>query len=84
MFFQERVIRAAASDIGMDQAEFRRINLVKDDQFPYRTPFGFSSTRASTSSASTSPATPSVTTRSCGRRKRLGGRAVGSASVSRR
>jgi len=41
MFFQERAIRAAASDIGMDQAEFRRINLVKDDQFPYRTPYGF-------------------------------------------
>ncbi|MGH3903710.1 MAG: molybdopterin cofactor-binding domain-containing protein, partial [Pseudonocardiaceae bacterium] len=41
MFFQERVIRAAAADIGMDQAEFRRINLVKDDQFPFRTPYGF-------------------------------------------
>ena len=25
----------------MDQAEFRRVNLVKDDDFPHRTPFGF-------------------------------------------
>lgn len=41
MFFQERLIQAAAADLGMDQAEFRKINLVKDDQFPYRTPFGF-------------------------------------------
>src|SRR5919199_568970 len=41
MFFQERAIQAAATDLGMDQAEFRRINLVKDDQFPFRTPYGF-------------------------------------------
>src|SRR5260370_26683308 len=41
MFFQERMIQAAADDLGMDQAEFRRINLVKDDKFPHRTPFGF-------------------------------------------
>jgi carbon-monoxide dehydrogenase large subunit len=41
MFFQERMIQAAADDLGMDQAQFRRINLVKDDQFPFRTPFGF-------------------------------------------
>lgn len=41
MYFQERLIHAAAADLGMDQAEFRRINLVKDHQFPYRTPFGF-------------------------------------------
>ena len=41
MFFQERMIAAAAADLGMDPAEFRRINLVRDDQFPYRTPFGF-------------------------------------------
>jgi carbon-monoxide dehydrogenase large subunit len=25
----------------MDQAEFRRVNFVKDDDFPHRTPFGF-------------------------------------------
>ena len=41
MYFQERMVQAAADDLGMDQAEFRRINLVKDDDFPKRTPFGF-------------------------------------------
>jgi CO/xanthine dehydrogenase Mo-binding subunit len=41
MFFQERIIQAAATDLGMDPAELRRINLLKDEQFPYRTPFGF-------------------------------------------
>jgi carbon-monoxide dehydrogenase large subunit len=41
MFFQERMIQAAADDLGMDQAQFRRINLVRDDDFPHRTPFGF-------------------------------------------
>ncbi len=41
MFFQERMMQAAARDLGMDQAEFRRINFVADDDFPHRTPFGF-------------------------------------------
>jgi carbon-monoxide dehydrogenase large subunit len=41
MFFQERMIQAAADDLGMDQAEFRRVNFVKDDDFPHRTPYGF-------------------------------------------
>lgn len=41
MFFQERMMHAAAIDLGLDQAEFRRINFVRDDQFPHRTPFGF-------------------------------------------
>ena len=41
MFFQERMVQAAADDLGMDQAEFRRINFVKDDDFPHRTAFGF-------------------------------------------
>ncbi|MEU6696341.1 aerobic carbon-monoxide dehydrogenase large subunit [Pseudonocardia sp. NPDC046786] len=41
MYFQERMIQAAADDLGMDQAEFRRINLLPDDAFPARTPFGF-------------------------------------------
>jgi carbon-monoxide dehydrogenase large subunit len=41
MFFQERLIAAAAADLGLDPAEIRRRNLVRDDQFPYRTPFGF-------------------------------------------
>jgi carbon-monoxide dehydrogenase large subunit len=41
MFFQERMIQAAATDLGMDQAEFRRTNFVQADDFPHRTPFGF-------------------------------------------
>ena len=41
MFFQERMVQAAADDLGMDQAEFRRMNFVRDDDFPHRTPFGF-------------------------------------------
>ena len=41
MFFQERMVQEAANDLGMDQAEFRRINFVKDDDFPHRTAFGF-------------------------------------------
>ena len=41
MFFQERMVQAAADDLGMDQAAFRRMNFVADDQFPHRTPFGF-------------------------------------------
>src|SRR5712671_1835695 len=41
MFFQERMVQAAASDLGIDQAEFRRMNFVRDDDFPHRTPFGF-------------------------------------------
>src|ERR1700754_594395 len=41
MFFQERMVHAAADDLGMDQAEFRRMNFVRDDDFPHRTPFGF-------------------------------------------
>jgi carbon-monoxide dehydrogenase large subunit len=41
MFFQERMVQAAADDLGMDQASFRRMNLVRDDDFPHRTPFGF-------------------------------------------
>ncbi len=41
MFFQERMVQAAADELGIDQAEFRRINLVRDDDFPHRTAFGF-------------------------------------------
>ena len=41
MFFQERMVQAAADDLGMDQAEFRRLNFVKDEQHPHRTAFGF-------------------------------------------
>ncbi len=41
MFFQERMVQAAADDLGMDQAEFRRVNFVKDNDFPHRTALGF-------------------------------------------
>ena len=41
MFFQERMMQAAADDLGMDQAAFRRMNFVADDDFPHRTPLGF-------------------------------------------
>ncbi len=41
MFLQERLVHAAATDLGMDQAAFRRHNLLRDDQFPHRTAFGF-------------------------------------------
>jgi carbon-monoxide dehydrogenase large subunit len=41
MFFQERMVQAAADDLGIDQAAFRRMNFVRDDDFPHRTPFGF-------------------------------------------
>ena len=51
MFFQERMVQAAADDLGMDQAAFRRMNFVRDDQFPHRTPFGFLLDSVSTPSA---------------------------------
>lgn len=41
MYFQERMVHAAAEDLGIDQAEIRRRNFVRDDDFPHRTPFGF-------------------------------------------
>ena len=41
MYFQERMVQAAADDLGIDQAEFRRRNFVRDDDFPHRTPYGF-------------------------------------------
>ncbi len=39
MYFQERFMHHAANELGINQAEFRRINFVKE--FPYRTTFGF-------------------------------------------
>ncbi len=41
MFFQERMVDAAAAQLRLDPAEFRRLNLLKDSQFPHRTAFGF-------------------------------------------
>jgi len=37
----ERLVDQAAHEIGMDPAEFRRINLVRKEQFPYRIVTGF-------------------------------------------
>src|SRR5258708_32569831 len=35
------MIAAADADLGRDSAEFRRMNFVRDEQFPHRSPFGF-------------------------------------------
>ena len=37
-FSLERVIDKCARELGMDQAEMRRKNLLTPDQFPYTTP----------------------------------------------
>jgi carbon-monoxide dehydrogenase large subunit len=37
----ERLVDVAADEIGMDPAEFRRMNFIKPDQFPYRSATGF-------------------------------------------
>ncbi len=37
----ERLIQNAAYEIGMDPAEFRRMNFIQPDQFPYTSPTGF-------------------------------------------
>ena len=41
MFFQERMMHAAANDLGMDQAEFRRLNLVARRHVPVSDRFWF-------------------------------------------
>ncbi len=37
----ERLVTNAAIEVGMDQAEFRRLNFIKPDQFPYQSATGF-------------------------------------------
>ena len=37
-YLLERVMDAAARQVGMDPAEFRRINFIPKDAFPYQTP----------------------------------------------
>ncbi|MEH2482302.1 carbon-monoxide dehydrogenase large subunit [Nitrobacteraceae bacterium AZCC 2146] len=37
-FFRERMFDLAAADLGIDKVEFRRRNLVTEDQFPYALP----------------------------------------------
>jgi carbon-monoxide dehydrogenase large subunit len=39
MFFQERFMQTCAYELGMDQADFRRVNFIRE--FPHRTTFGF-------------------------------------------
>ncbi len=39
-FAMERLVEMAARKLGMDPVEFRRKNLVRDDEFPYRTASG--------------------------------------------
>ena len=37
----ERLVQTAAYEIGMDPADFRLLNFIREDQFPYTTPTGF-------------------------------------------
>ncbi len=37
----ERLVQNAAYEIGMDPAEFRSLNFIKPEQFPYHSPTGF-------------------------------------------
>ncbi|MBT8200397.1 MAG: xanthine dehydrogenase family protein molybdopterin-binding subunit, partial [Acidimicrobiia bacterium] len=37
----ERLVQTAAYEIGMDPAEFRSMNFIKPEQFPYHSPTGF-------------------------------------------
>lgn len=39
-FVMERIMDIAAKRLGMDPAEIRRINLVRKDEFPYKSPAG--------------------------------------------
>ncbi|WP_268966767.1 xanthine dehydrogenase family protein molybdopterin-binding subunit [Paraburkholderia polaris] len=39
-FAMERLMDMAAKQLGLDPAEIRRRNLVRDEEFPYRTPVG--------------------------------------------
>jgi aerobic carbon-monoxide dehydrogenase large subunit len=40
-FFIERLVQAAAYELGTDPAELRRLNFIKPEQFPYRSATGF-------------------------------------------
>ncbi|MGF1477403.1 MAG: xanthine dehydrogenase family protein molybdopterin-binding subunit [Geminicoccaceae bacterium] len=42
MYAVERAVDHAARDIGMDPAEFRRLNFLKPEQMPHKTDFGVS------------------------------------------
>ena len=71
MYFQERMVQAAADDLGMDQAEFRRRQLGPATTTSRTARRSASSpTPGSTPSASTSACRPSATTTSSGSRRR--------------
>jgi carbon-monoxide dehydrogenase large subunit len=40
-FFIERLVQTAAYEIGVDPAEFRRMNFIRREQFPYKSATGF-------------------------------------------
>ncbi|MFQ5968135.1 MAG: aerobic carbon-monoxide dehydrogenase large subunit [Acidimicrobiia bacterium] len=40
-YFIERLVQTAAYELEMDPAEFRRVNFIQPDQFPYHSPTGF-------------------------------------------
>ena len=40
IYYVERAIELIADQLGMDSAEVRRLNYIKPDQFPYKTPTG--------------------------------------------
>ena len=84
MFFQERMVQAAANDLGMDQAAFRRMNFVATTTSRTGRRSASSPTPASTPSAWTSASRRS-TTRTSGKSRRRPASAVGcSASASPR
>ena len=57
----ERLAENAAHEIGMDPAEFRRLNFIKPDQFPYPPPRVWSTTPATTKRRSTCASRRSTT-----------------------
>jgi aerobic carbon-monoxide dehydrogenase large subunit len=40
-YFVERLVQTAAYEIGMEPAEFRRMNFIRPEQFPYKSATGF-------------------------------------------
>jgi carbon-monoxide dehydrogenase large subunit len=62
-FAMERLIEMAARKIGMDPVEIRRRNLVRAEEFPYRTASGIIWDKSRFRSACRAPATMPVTTR---------------------
>ncbi len=40
IYYMERMIELVAAELGMDSADVRRVNYIKPEQFPYKTPTG--------------------------------------------